>query len=149
MGCVWVQISSQGMTMGGKRRRGYNDFSLRMHSFLYKRWVCYVVENLSRVFLSKQPLILLWVMKVYIVWVKGKKVTRKIFQAESFAGILRVGPSREILTKLIVQHDSSASSMCFSRDSFASRLLTRHSQNALIHSIHAQFFTNLILNPIQ
>ena len=35
--------------------------------------VC-VVENLSRVFLSKWPLLYLWVMRVYIVWVKGKKV---------------------------------------------------------------------------
>ena len=34
-------------------RRGYNDFSLRMSSSLSKRWVCCVVENLSRVFLSE------------------------------------------------------------------------------------------------
>ena len=74
------------MTMGEERRRCYNDFSLRMSSSLSKRWVCYVVENLSRVFLSEWPLILLWVMKVYIVWVKGKKVILKILQAESFAG---------------------------------------------------------------
>ena len=38
--------------------------------------VC-VVENLSRVFLSEWPLLHLWVMRVYIVWVKGKKVTHK------------------------------------------------------------------------
>ena len=38
--------------------------------------VC-VVENLSRVFLSEWPLLHLWVMRVYIVWVKGKKVTLK------------------------------------------------------------------------
>ena len=38
--------------------------------------VC-VVENLSRVFLSKWPLLHLWVMRVYIVWVKDKKVTLK------------------------------------------------------------------------
>ena len=38
--------------------------------------VC-VVENLSRVFLSEWPSILLWVMRVYIVWVKSKKVTLK------------------------------------------------------------------------
>ena len=49
------------MTMGEGRRRGYNDFLLRMSSSISKRWVC-VVENLSR---------------VYIVWVKGKKVTLK------------------------------------------------------------------------
>ena len=34
------------------RRRGYNEYSLRMSSSLSKRWVC-VVENLSRVFLSE------------------------------------------------------------------------------------------------
>ena len=68
--------------MGEGRRRCYNDFSLRMSSSLSKRWVCYVVENLSRVFLSEWPLILLWVMKVYIVWVKGKKVILKILQIE-------------------------------------------------------------------
>ena len=45
-----------------------------------------IVENLFRVFLSKQLHILLWVMKVYIIWVKGKKVTLKIFKAESFTG---------------------------------------------------------------
>ena len=62
--------------MGEGRRKGYNDFSPRMSSSLSKRWVC-VVENLSRVFLSKWPPILLWVMRVYIVWVKDKKVTLK------------------------------------------------------------------------
>ena len=38
--------------------------------------VC-VVENLSRVFLFKWPLLYLWVMRVYIVWVKGKEFTHK------------------------------------------------------------------------
>ena len=74
MGFVWVQISSQDVTMGEGRRRGYNDFSLRMSSSLSKRWVCCVVENLSRIFLSEWPFIILWVMRVYIVWVKSKKV---------------------------------------------------------------------------
>ena len=60
--------------------------------------VC-VVENLSRVFLSELSLILLWVMRVYIVWVKGKKVTLKIFQAECFIGTLRDGLSFEVLAK--------------------------------------------------
>ena len=36
-----------------------------------------VVENLSRVFLSEWPLIHLWVMRVYIVWVNGKEFTHK------------------------------------------------------------------------
>ena len=38
--------------------------------------VC-VVENLSRVFLSEWSLLHLWVMRVYIVWVKDKEVTHK------------------------------------------------------------------------
>ena len=38
--------------------------------------VC-IVENLSRVFLSEWPPLHLWIMRIYIVWVKGKKVTLK------------------------------------------------------------------------
>ena len=38
--------------------------------------VC-VVENLSKVFLSEWPLLHLWVMKVYIVWMKGMEVSLK------------------------------------------------------------------------
>ena len=38
--------------------------------------VC-IVKNLSRVFLSEWSLLHLWVIRVYIVWVKGKKVTLK------------------------------------------------------------------------
>ena len=38
--------------------------------------VC-VVENLSRIFLYEWPLLHLWVMRVYTVWVKGKKVIHK------------------------------------------------------------------------
>ena len=46
-----------------------------MSSSLSKRWVCVcVVENLSRIFLSKRPHVLFWVIRV---WVKGKKVTLK------------------------------------------------------------------------
>ena len=89
------------MAMGEGRKRGYNDFSLRMSSSCSKRWVCCVVENLSKVSLSKWPLIILWVMRVYIVWVKDKKVTLKILQAESFVGISWVSPSCETLAKLI------------------------------------------------
>ena len=37
----------------------------------------YVVENLSRVFLSEWLLYNLWVIKIYIVWVKGKEFTCK------------------------------------------------------------------------
>ena len=45
--------------------------------------VC-VVENLSRVFLFEWPLIHLWVMRVYIVWVKGREVTLKKPQSRMF-----------------------------------------------------------------
>ena len=38
--------------------------------------VC-AVENLSKVFLFEWPLIHLWVMRVYIVWVKGRELTLK------------------------------------------------------------------------
>ena len=36
-----------------------------------------VVENLFRVFLFGWPLLHLWVMRVYIVWVNDKKITLK------------------------------------------------------------------------
>ena len=66
-------------------------------------------------------------MRVYIEWVKGKKVTLKILKAESFVDISRVGPSHETLAKLTARHDSLASSMCFSRvlftGTFTSELL--------------------------
>ena len=57
-------------------------------------------------------------MRVYIVWVKGKKVTFKILQAESFAGISQDGLSREVLAKCSPTLNSLASSMCFSCDFF-------------------------------
>ena len=56
---------------------------------------------LSRVFLSEWPLILLWVMRVYIVWVKGKKVILKNPLGRMFLGYLVRSPyardTREIL----------------------------------------------------
>ena len=60
--------------------------------------VC-VVENLSKVFIFEWPPYNLWVMRVYIVWVKGKKVTIKIFQAECFAIISSKGFTHETLMK--------------------------------------------------
>ena len=141
------------MTMGERRRKGYNDFSLRMSSSLSKRWVCCVVENLFRVFLSKQPLLLLWVMRVYIVWVKGKKVTLKIIQEECFVGTSRDGLSCKALAKCSLTLDSLAFSMCFSRALFMNyssrKLLASQSQNCTNSLFHARFFINLILNPIQ
>ena len=47
-----------------------------------------VVENLSRVFLSEWSPLYLWVIKVYIVWVKGKKVTLKNSLSRMFRNYL-------------------------------------------------------------
>ena len=49
--------------------------------------VC-VVENLSKVFLSEWPTYIIWVMRVYIVWMKGKKVTLKNLSDKEFCGYL-------------------------------------------------------------
>ena len=49
--------------------------------------VC-VVENLSRIFLYEWPLLHLWVIRVYIVWVKGKKVTLKNLPSRMFRDYL-------------------------------------------------------------
>ena len=80
--------------------------------------VC-VVKNLSRVFLSEWPQLHLWVMRVYIVWVKGKKVTLKILQAECFVTTSREGLTRETLAKTTAWHDSLASSLALSRVIFS------------------------------
>ena len=61
----------------------------------------------------------MWVIRVYIVWVNGKKVTLKILQAECFTGTLQDGLSREALTKCNLALDSSTSNICFSHAFFA------------------------------
>ena len=72
--------------------------------------VC-VVENLSKVFLFEWPLLHLWVMRVYIVWVKGREVTlKKNLQAECFVTVSREGLTHETLAKMTTWHDSSTSS---------------------------------------
>ena len=53
--------------------------------------VC-VVENLSRIFLFEWPFIHLWVMRVYIVWVKGKEVTLKKHLGRMFCDCLAGRP---------------------------------------------------------
>ena len=53
--------------------------------------VC-VVENLSRVFPSERPFLHLWVMRVYIVWVKGKEVTHKNSLSRMFCDCLTRRP---------------------------------------------------------
>ena len=78
--------------MGEGRRRGYNDFSLRMSISLSKKMGVCVVENLSRIFLFEWPTLHLWVMRVYIVWVKGKKVTLRNPLGRMFRDYLARGP---------------------------------------------------------
>ena len=53
--------------------------------------VC-IVENLSRVFLFEWPFIHLWVMREYIVWVKGKEVTLKKHLGRMFCDCLAGRP---------------------------------------------------------
>ena len=55
-------------------------------------------------------------MMVYIVWVKGIRVTLKIIQAESFTDHLRLGQVAKRLVKYSLAKDYSASNICFSRD---------------------------------
>ena len=111
------------MIMGEGRRKGYNEFSLSMSSSLSKKWV-HVVENLSRVFLSKQPLLHLWVIRVYIVWVKGKEFTHKNPPGRMFRDCLTGRPyprdTREnnCLARLF-NFQSCASHMATSRVSFS------------------------------
>ena len=131
------------MTMGEGRRRGYNNFSLKMSSSFSKRWVCCVVENLSRVFLFEWPLILLWIMRVYIVWVKDKKVTLKTLKGKRFVSISQEGLTRETLAKSTAWHDFSASDMCFSRAFF-----TRYSSRKLVTKLYWFFMSCLILHQL-
>ena len=53
--------------------------------------VC-VVENLSKVFLSGWTPLHLWVMRVYITWVKGKQVTLKKTPSRKFRDYLAGRP---------------------------------------------------------
>ena len=85
--------------------------------------VC-VIENLSRVFLSEWLFILLWVMRVYIVWVKGKKVTLKNPPSKEFRRYLARRPysqnTRKILqASMTLQLSTRASYVPFSREPFS------------------------------
>ena len=58
--------------------------------------MCFV-KNLSRVFISEWPLLHLWIMMIYIVWVKAKKVTLKNPSGKMFHDYLAGRPySRDI-----------------------------------------------------
>ena len=96
-----------------------------MNSSLSKRWVYYVVKTyLGFSLWIFFFFLLLWIIKVYRVWMKGKKVTIKILQIESFAGTLWDGLFCKVFAKCSLTLDSSASSMCFSHALFARTFLT-------------------------
>ena len=83
-----------------------------------------VIENLSRVFLSEWSHLHLWVIRVYIVWLKGKKVTLKNPPGRMFRDYLVGMPysrnTRETdsLARLF-SFQSCASHMATSRVSFS------------------------------
>ena len=79
-----------------------------------------IVENLFRVFLSEQPLIHLWVMRIYIVWVKGREVTLKKALLVRHLQKRQPGMTLQLLV------------MCSSRGSFVTQLLASFSRNPLI-----------------
>ena len=83
-----------------------------------------VVENLSRVFLFKWPLILLWVMRLYIVRMKGKKVTLRNPLGRMFRDYLAGKPYSRDTRKTnslarLFNFQSCASHMPFSREPFS------------------------------
>ena len=93
-------------------------------------------------------------MRVYIVWVKDKKVTLKILQAKSFAGTSQDDLSREVLAKFSLILDISASNMYFSCGLFTETLLTnflRDSQKTALIFIVSLIFhqLNTKLNTIK
>ena len=110
--------------------------------------VC-VVENLSKVFLSELPLLHLWVIRVYIVWVKGMKVSLKNPPSKMFCNCL-VGRPYLRDTR---ENDSLA--RLFSFQLCASHMLFRGlaSRELLAKSTDSSFKLEsspiLILNPIQ
>ena len=138
------------MIIGEGRRRGYNEFSLRISSSLSKRWVCVcVVKNLSRVFLSEWSHLYLWIMRVYIVWVKGKEVTHKNPLGKMFRDCLAGRPySRDT-------HENDSLARIFSFQSCSPHVLFRDLayRELLAKSTDSSFKLKsspiLILNPIQ
>ena len=131
------------MPMGEGWRRGNNDFSLRMSSSLYlkDRCVC-VVENLSRIFLSKWTLLHLWVIRVYIIWVKSKKVTLKNPLGRIFCDYLAGMPyprdtrENDNLARLF-SFQSCAPHMALSRVSFSQNPLILH-LSLIFHQINTK-----------
>ena len=96
--------------------------------------VC-VVENLSRVFLFEWPLLHLWVIRVYIVWVKGKEFTHKNPSGKMFRDCL----ARRPYPRDTRENDSLA--RLFSFQSCAPHMLFRDlaSRELLVKSIDSSF----------
>ena len=64
-------------------------------------------------------------------------------------GTSQDGLSHEVLMKYSLTFDSLATSMCFSRGLFAGTFTFELVMKLHWSSLHALFFTNLILNPIK
>ena len=101
-----------------------------------------VVENLSRVFLFEWPLLHLWVMRVYIVWVKGKKVTLKNPPGRMFRDYLVRRPylqdtrENDSLARLF-SFQSCAPHMALSRVSFSQNPLILH-WSLILHQLNTK-----------
>ena len=110
--------------------------------------VC-VVENLPRVFLSEWPFLHLWVMRVYIVWVKGKEVTHKNPLGRMFRDYLAGRPYPRDT------RENNSLAQLFSLQSCAPHVLfcDLTSRELFVKSTDSSFKLEslpiLILNPIQ
>ena len=80
---------------------GKSQMLSKLQNTLYTWNRCAVKTSLGFFFFFSlnNLLTLLWVMSVYIVCVKGIRVTFKILQAKSFMSTSRDGLSREVLVK--------------------------------------------------
>ena len=119
-----------------------------------------IVENLSRVFLSKWPPYNSQVMRVYIVWVKDKKVTLKNSPSRMFHDYLMGRPyprdTHEInsLAQLF-SFQSCASHMATSRVSFSRNplvlqfSLSLHQLNTKLNTIKSHKIQETKLKQLQ
>ena len=125
-----------------------------MSSSLSKRWVCCVVETYLSFSLWIASSSLLLVIRVHIVWMKGKKVILKILQAESLTGTSRDGLFCKVLTKYNLALNSSPSNMCFSHALFARTFLVNflwasHETTLIFISCSILYQLNIKLNTIK
>ena len=108
-----------------------------------------VVENLSRVFLFEWPPLLLCVMRVYIVWVKGKKVTLKNPPGREFHGYFARRPYSRDTPKMLQAGMTLQLPTCASHVALLQVASSKTLVKSIDSSFYARFFTNLILSPIQ